>query len=221
MRVRPTHVSTGQTAPRLRDLHSELGPHLHDRRPLPTGLVHGVDDAQRQHWRSHRVIVVPLPANEFLAGSPAESQGIENGAVKRGFGPVVVSAVCTVLMTTGCHDADARDEGQPIVVRVEYPPNEQAIFVEGAVTELRLHNSHGSTMAEKEARTTVPVLLGAVSPGRYSLQAAVRPCDGNCDHLDPAAFKCRGDVVVPDAGDARVIVTINSKDCVVLQQPDV
>lgn len=30
-----------------------------------------------------------------------------------------------------------------------------------------------------------------VSPGTYTLQAALRPCDGNCGSLEPAVLACR------------------------------
>jgi len=93
------------------------------------------------------------------------------------------------------------------------------MFIEGAVTKLHLIDRNGSAKATKDAAlTTVPVLLGSVEPGRYTLRAAVRPCDGNCGTLDPPAFRCRGKVEVPDFGDARVIVTLKAKGCEVDQQ---
>ena len=117
----------------------------------------------------------------------------------------------------GCHESSSKDEGQPVVVRLQYPPK-QPVFIEGAVAEFRLIDQHGSTKAQKEARTTVPVLLGSVDPGRYRLRAVVRPCDGNCGNLDPPAFRCVGKVDVPQVGDARVIVMVRSTRCDVDQQ---
>lgn len=92
------------------------------------------------------------------------------------------------------------------------------MFIEGAVAELALVTHDGSTTATKQANLTVPVLLGSVDPGRYTLRAAVRPCDANCGNLDPPAFRCRGPVEVPEVGDARIIVTAHADRCDVDQQ---
>lgn len=121
------------------------------------------------------------------------------------------------LTMVGCHGSSSKDEGQPVVVRVQYAPK-SPVFIEGAVTELALVAQGGTTKATKQAGMAVPVLLGSVDPGRYVVRASVRPCDGNCGQLDPPAFRCRGPVVVPEAGDARVIVTTHANHCNVDQQ---
>jgi len=138
--------------------------------------------------------------------------------VRRGLVPVGLASVLVGIVVAGCHGSSSKDEGQPVVIRVQYAPK-APVFIEGAVTELRLLGRNGSTKASKDAAlTTVPVLLGSVDPGRYVLRAAVRPCDANCGNLDPPAFRCRGNVDVPTAGDARVIVTLRSDECAVDQQ---
>jgi hypothetical protein len=129
----------------------------------------------------------------------------------------VSAALVMCVAVVGCHGPSSKDEGQPVVVRVQFPPKEP-VFVEGAVTELSLVDRGGSTKATKKADTTVPVLLGSVDPGRYTLRAGVRPCDGNCGNLGRTAFRCRGPVVVPKFGDARVIVTLHTNRCAVDQQ---
>lgn len=137
--------------------------------------------------------------------------------MNRGLGRQIIAVLVVCFFPVGCHDSSPKDQKQPVVVRVQYPPK-KPVFIEGAVTEFRLVTRDGSTKATKEARTDVPVLLGSVDPGRYTLRAAVRPCDGNCGNLDSTAFRCRGSVVVPDVGDARVIVTVHSSHCAVKQQ---
>ena len=137
--------------------------------------------------------------------------------MNRGLGRQIFAALVVSFFLAGCHESAPKDEKQPVVVRVQYPPKKPA-FIEGSVTQFRLVSRGGSTKATNEARTDVPVLLGSVDPGRYTLHAAVRPCDGNCGNLDPTAFRCRGPVVVPDVGDARVIVTVHSSHCRVKQQ---
>lgn len=146
-----------------------------------------------------------------------ESAPLQNGRVKRGSAQVALTIVMVGVSIAGCHGSSAKDEGQPVVVRVQYAPK-APVFIEGAVTELALVTRKGSTQATKRAGMTVPVLLGSVDPGRYTLRAAVRPCDGNCGDLDPPAFRCRGPVVVPAVGDARVIVTAHADRCDIDQQ---
>lgn len=141
----------------------------------------------------------------------------QNGRVKRGRALAVSAALATCVLGAGCHDSSAQDDKQPVVVRVQYPPK-GPVFIEGALTDLRLVARDGSTKAKKQAATTVPVLLGSVDPGHYTLRADVRPCDANCGNLDPAAYRCRGPIVVPEAGDARVIVTLRANRCDVDQQ---
>jgi hypothetical protein len=141
----------------------------------------------------------------------------QNGWVDRGPTRQISVVLVMCFAAVGCHRSATKDEKQPVVVRVQYPPKEP-VFVEGAVTELQLLTRDGSTKATKQARTTVPVLLGSVDPGRYTLRADVRPCDANCGNLDPSAFRCHGPVVVPEVGDARVIVTVRSTRCDVDQQ---
>ena len=139
--------------------------------------------------------------------------------MNRGSAPLALTILLVAVGVAGCHDSSSKDEGQPVVVRVQYAPK-APVFIEGAVTQLALVTRSGSTKATKQANTTVPVLLGAVDPGRYILRATVRPCNANCGHLDPPAFRCRGPVVVPAVGDARVIVTTHANRCNVDQQLD-
>ena len=128
----------------------------------------------------------------------------------------MTSALVSVAIA-GCHGSSSKDEKQPVVVRVQAAPK-APVFIEGAVTELSIVARNGSTQATKQAGMAVPVLLGSVDPGHYVVRAAVRPCDGNCGHLDPPAFRCHGPVVVPEVGDARVLVTTHANKCEVDQQ---
>lgn len=129
----------------------------------------------------------------------------------------IVAVLLIVFVTAGCDGSDSPTSKQSVVVRVQSPSNEP-VFTEGYVTDLRLATTAGSTAATKQVKTTVPVLLGTVTPGRYRLQAAVRPCDANCDHLDPTAFDCTGTIVVPAREDAKVIVAVQRGLCDVAQQ---
>jgi hypothetical protein len=72
-----------------------------------------------------------------------------------------------------------------------------AMFTEGAVPEIRLVDADGHTRSPQDDHAFVAVFRD-VGPGRYRLEAVLRPCDANCDYLDGPTGRCTKDVHVSE-----------------------
>ncbi len=77
-------------------------------------------------------------------------------------------------------------------------------FTEGARPQVELvdDSGHRDTVDPDGADTFVFEGLGA---GSYRLEAALRPCDGNCGYLDPPTGGCQHRLTID--GDREVHVT--------------
>jgi hypothetical protein len=69
------------------------------------------------------------------------------------------------------------------------------MFTEGAVPEVRLTAPDGTGLSPEKDHVDDAVFSG-LDAGRYQVQAALRPCDGNCGYLDPPTLTCEAAVVV-------------------------
>jgi hypothetical protein len=90
------------------------------------------------------------------------------------------------------------------------------IFVEGSVTHLRLVHGDGTVLVDRLAPARaldVALLDRAVAPGAYHLTAVERPCEGNCDVLDPpvATTRCGVEVTVSAERTTRVDIVLRRR----------
>ena len=76
-------------------------------------------------------------------------------------------------------------------------------FTEGAVPEIRLVAADGTTVSPAHDHRATAV-FGSLAPGRYRLEATLRPCDGNCGYLDGPTASCAATVRVPGKGTISV-----------------
>jgi hypothetical protein len=85
------------------------------------------------------------------------------------------------------------------------------IFIEGSVTHLRLVRDDGTTLTDGLRPTETldePLLDQAVPAGSYTLETVERPCQGNCDFLDPPAEATRCTLPVQVLSDKSTRVTV-------------
>jgi hypothetical protein len=82
-----------------------------------------------------------------------------------------------------------------LVVREHQLPSD-SLYPEGYVSFLRVRDlSTGNLVATK--RFTGKVHLHRSLPsGPYRVTRFIRPCDGNCDYLDPPTERCHHDLVI-------------------------
>jgi hypothetical protein len=80
--------------------------------------------------------------------------------------------------------------GRTLTVHTQILPGRHgAMFTEGALPEIRLVADDGTTMRPVRDHEDTAV-FAHLTPGRYLVTAALRPCDGNCGYLDPATSHC-------------------------------
>jgi hypothetical protein len=67
------------------------------------------------------------------------------------------------------------------------------VYIEGALPQVVVRQSDGSVAAWHRAQPLVTdeFPLSDLEPGDYVLHAGLRPCDANCDNLDPPTNTCR------------------------------
>ncbi|HEY1360438.1 MAG TPA: hypothetical protein VGF21_19215 [Thermoleophilaceae bacterium] len=92
-----------------------------------------------------------------------------------------------------------------------------AMPVEGYVNYFRLRDRHG-----RHPRTfRGDALSRQVRPGRYSLRAYQRICDGNCGQLDAPTRGCARRVTIPSGRTVRARVNVNfSRGCTLMLSSD-
>jgi len=98
------------------------------------------------------------------------------------------------------------------------PGAQGAMYSEGAIAEVRLRAPDGRVVATKRADPGRAIMFRRLPSGRYTVEPALRPCDGTCVHLDPRIDGCRK--VVPVSGNTGISVRfVVSKPCAVLPPP--
>jgi hypothetical protein len=83
-----------------------------------------------------------------------------------------------------------------------------ALYVEGSLGYIRLVDSTGSTVFEKQLDPEKLAVSKDVPPGEYVLQSWQRPCDGNCGYLDPPTDRCDAELDLASGGEVRVTITL-------------
>ena len=81
-----------------------------------------------------------------------------------------------------------------------------ALFIEGSYTYFRIENAGGSVVLRHRFTDGTRKLATKLLPGKYVLVTYERPCDGNCDYLDPPTARCESTFRVRSASPIRVSV---------------
>lgn len=114
----------------------------------------------------------------------------------------VLGAAAGLTLLTGCGstasgpDAPSDTVGVTVTVHTHLAPGKNGeMFTEGAVPEIRLVDADGHATSPVRDHEDVAVFRG-VPAGHYRLEAALRPCDGNCGQLDGPTARCTRSVRV-------------------------
>lgn len=79
------------------------------------------------------------------------------------------------------------------------------VYREGAMAAVILRDADGKIVEVRTKQPGTPMTFTNVKPGRYILEPALRPCDGNCGYLDPRLDGCSGTLLV----DRRVHIRVD------------
>jgi hypothetical protein len=92
-----------------------------------------------------------------------------------------------------------------IVLTMDYRPGKNgALYPEGALAEVIVRDASGREVSRRLGGG--PRRFTGLAPGRYTVQPALRPCDGNCGYLDARRDGCSATVRVV-TGRVRLHVT--------------
>jgi hypothetical protein len=128
-----------------------------------------------------------------------------------------------VVAIAGCAAAQGRDEvaAQPSrLVIHEQRAAGGPMYIEGSLGFLRVAPvASGTDLDATQVPTAAPgeavkIFDERLEPGQYRIVSYQRPCDGNCDYLDPPTDRCAATLEL-DAGETREI-TIHvqpGRDC--------
>ncbi len=95
----------------------------------------------------------------------------------------------------------------PIKTRVSIDYRlEGALFIEGSYTYFRIENESGNAVLRHRFTDGARKLTTKLRPGKYVLVTYERPCDGNCDYLDPPAARCESSFRVRSGSPIKVVV---------------
>jgi hypothetical protein len=121
-----------------------------------------------------------------------------------------------VSALTACGTETAATQAPPVditnktitVSSTYYDVPGHPILLEGAIREFRLVDDEGNLIATKRVSTDDPVRFTGLSPGRYRLEPALQPCDGNCTVLDGRTDDCRTTIDLVESIRATVKFTV-------------
>ena len=81
-----------------------------------------------------------------------------------------------------------------------------ALFIEGSYTYFRIENAGGNVVRRHRFTDGTRKLATKLLPGKYVLVTYERPCDGNCDYLDPPTARCESRFRVRSATPLKISV---------------
>lgn len=85
----------------------------------------------------------------------------------------------------------------------------RGLFVEGSVSYVRVRDADGDLVVRRRVRHRPSFrLVRKLRPGRYRVISYERPCDGNCNLLDPPTGRCSKRIRVLSGGLTDVRVTV-------------
>lgn len=111
------------------------------------------------------------------------------------------AAFAAVVALAGCG-------GQtPVAVRavleVEQRFERGAVYVEGALSYVAVDGPTSEERRLEHGRAEIEL-----APGRYELRSWQRPCDGNCDSLDPPTDECSAKFEAHDGARLRASIVV-------------
>jgi hypothetical protein len=144
--------------------------------------------AYPRHMSRSVLLIVPLALALSACGSSAGSTG---------------SAAAS---NTGSTINPGSAGKTPLHVRHVFDPRWPPVYVEGTVWHVRVVDSRGSPVADRQLlKESTSVRL---PPGRYRLESEELPCDGNCHYLDSPMDFCSADFVAEPGTELAATVTV-------------
>ncbi len=105
--------------------------------------------------------------------------------------------------------------GSVVVASVQERGADGAVFTEGAVVEVRLRDASGAVVDTE--RGDGALRFDHLGSDTYTVEPALRPCDGNCGYLDPRVAECTSRVAVATTTVRLRVVFRGDEPCVVSQ----
>jgi hypothetical protein len=105
-----------------------------------------------------------------------------------------------LLTLTACAQVDAQPpppeaKGSLVVSGTQKTGGVNGIwYTEGAVPDIILRDATGRSVGRKSGGGLLR--FDNLAPGQYTIEPALRPCDANCDYLDPRTDACSGPVQI-------------------------
>jgi hypothetical protein len=122
------------------------------------------------------------------------------------FGSSVGSTGSSAVDNTGSTINPGSAGKSSLHVRHVFDPRWPPVYVEGTVWHVRVVDSRGSPVADRQLlneSTSVPL-----PPGRYRLESEELPCDGNCRYLNSPMDLCSADFVAESGIELAATVTV-------------
>lgn len=117
------------------------------------------------------------------------------------------AALVALALTASCGGTTATGGGGPssptasthdLVVAQSFEPGPDGrMYIEGGIAELVLRDEQGREQTV-QGDPDQPLTLRDLSPGDYTVTAAIRPCNANCGNLGEPVDSCATSIAVPD-----------------------
>jgi len=106
------------------------------------------------------------------------------------------------------------DNAGRLVVK-ERVVNKFGIYEEGAISYLKVRRASDGNLVVRRRYQGTRIRLDQLLPARrYKLTSYVRPCEGDCQQLEPPTDRCSADLRVPPGGEVFArIVTNDGSSC--------
>ena len=129
----------------------------------------------------------------------------------------VLIGIGLVLVLTACGgkaDEPAAPADASLRVKHVLDPKAESLYVEGSVWHVRMFDSRGNQIVDRElTKNSVSLSL---AEGSYELWSEELPCDGNCSVLDPGTDSCSTKFNVAVGDKLTATVALNpSKGCTI------
>jgi hypothetical protein len=136
----------------------------------------------------------------------------------------IACVVASAGLLAGCgSQTDAPAAGPPTKITLANPAtltvatsltSDGPMYTEGALARLVLRDADGNVVATTTKWPGKQFVFDGLTPGKYVLEPALRPCDGNCGYLDPPTDSCRESFTIDGDLSIRVEFTVGDP-CVV------
>jgi hypothetical protein len=132
---------------------------------------------------------------------------------------MMVSASVVTLLLASCADDDGggRPGGSPtsgeqagtLTVQTSYQAGKGgAMYIEGALADVILRDESGTEVDTQTKSPGDPIRFEDLAPGSYTLEPALRPCDGNCGYLDGRTDDCTQTIEIDGDVEVKVAFTV-------------